>query len=79
MMEMATMKSLTRKILIQVWDLERLAVQLVQDVDSIFDVDTIKALRDEVCELAGAEYIDRCKRQMFPYDLLQTISVPQHS
>ena len=32
--------------------LERLAV-VVQDVDSIFDVDTIKALRDHVCRLAG--------------------------
>ena len=35
--------------------LERLA-SVVQDVDSIFDVDTIKALRDHVCRLAGAEY-----------------------
>ena len=35
--------------------LERLAV-VVQDVDSIFDVDTIKALRDHVCRLAEVEY-----------------------
>ena len=35
--------------------LERLAL-VVQDVDSIFDVDTIKALRDHVCALAGEEY-----------------------
>ena len=35
--------------------LERLAV-VVQDVDSIFDVDTIQALRNKVCELAGAVY-----------------------
>ncbi len=35
--------------------LERLA-SVVQDVDSIFDVDTIKALRDKVCEFAGAQY-----------------------
>lgn len=35
--------------------LERLAV-IVQDVDSIFDVDTICALRGRVCELAGKEY-----------------------
>jgi alanyl-tRNA synthetase len=35
--------------------LERLAV-VVQDVDSIFDVDTIKALRDKVCEMAGVKY-----------------------
>lgn len=35
--------------------LERLAV-VVQDVDSIFDVDTICALRGRVCALAGKEY-----------------------
>lgn len=35
--------------------LERLAV-VVQDVDSIFDVDTLQALRNKVCELAGIEY-----------------------
>ncbi len=36
--------------------LERLAVA-VQGVDSIFDVDTIRALREEVCRVAGAEYL----------------------
>ena len=35
--------------------LERLAV-VVQDVDSIFDVDTLEALRNRVCELAHTEY-----------------------
>lgn len=35
--------------------LERLAT-VVQDVDSIFDVDTIQALRNRVCQLAGKEY-----------------------
>ena len=35
--------------------LERLA-SVVQDVDSIFDVDTIKALRAHVCRLAEKEY-----------------------
>ena len=35
--------------------LERLA-SVVQDVDSIFDVDTICALRNKVCELARTEY-----------------------
>ena len=35
--------------------LERLAV-VVQDVDSIFDVDTIQALRNRVCEIAGKKY-----------------------
>ena len=35
--------------------LERLAV-VVQDVDSIFDVDTMQALRDKVCEFAHTSY-----------------------
>ena len=35
--------------------LERLA-SVVQDVDSIFDVDTLCALRNKVCELAHTEY-----------------------
>ena len=35
--------------------LERLA-SVVQDVDSIFDVDTVRALRDKVCEFAHCEY-----------------------
>ena len=35
--------------------LERLAC-IVQEVDSMFDIDTMKALRDQVCRLANAEY-----------------------
>ncbi len=35
--------------------LERLAC-VVQDVDSMFDIDTIRALREHVCRLAGKEY-----------------------
>ena len=35
--------------------LERLAV-VVQDVDSIFDVDTLQALRNKVCEFAEVSY-----------------------
>ncbi len=35
--------------------LERLAV-VVQDVDSVFDIDTMKALSDEVGEIAGVKY-----------------------
>lgn len=35
--------------------LERLAC-IVQDVDSMFDIDTMKALRDHVCRLTGAHY-----------------------
>ena len=38
--------------------LERLAV-VVQDVDSIFDVDTIQALRNKVCDLAGVKYLEK--------------------
>ena len=35
--------------------LERLAV-VVQEVDSMFDIDTIRALRDRICEVAGKTY-----------------------
>ncbi len=35
--------------------LERLAV-VVQDVDSVFDIDTMRAIRDEVCALSGKTY-----------------------
>ena len=35
--------------------LERLAV-VVQDVDSVFDIDTMKAIRDRVCAIAGITY-----------------------
>ena len=35
--------------------LERLAV-VVQDVDSVFDIDTMKAIRDRICAIANATY-----------------------
>ena len=35
--------------------LERLAC-VVQNVDSMFDIDTLKALRDHVCQMAGVSY-----------------------
>lgn len=35
--------------------LERLAV-VVQDVDTVFDIDTMKAIRDRICRIAGVEY-----------------------
>lgn len=35
--------------------LERLAV-VVQEVDSVFDIDTMKAIRDKICEIAGVTY-----------------------
>ncbi len=35
--------------------LERLAV-VIQDVGSVFDIDTMKAIRDKVCELSGKTY-----------------------
>lgn len=43
--------------------LERLAV-VVQDVDSIFDVDTIKALRDKICDMAGVTYKESEKKDV---------------
>ena len=35
--------------------LERLAV-VIQDVDSVFDIDTMKAIRNKVCEMANVTY-----------------------
>lgn len=35
--------------------LERLAV-VMQDVDSVFDIDTMKAIRDKICEMSGKTY-----------------------
>lgn len=43
--------------------LERLAA-LMQGVDSIFDVDTIKAIRDHVCEIAGCKYGESHKKDV---------------
>lgn len=43
--------------------LERLAA-LMQGVDSIFDVDTVKAIRDKVCEIAGCEYGKKYKKDV---------------
>ena len=43
--------------------LERLAT-VVHDVDSIFDVDTIKAIRDKVCEIAGVKYNEDAKKDV---------------
>ena len=43
--------------------LERLAT-VVQDVDSIFDVDTIKAIRNKVCEIAGVVYNEDAKKDV---------------
>jgi alanyl-tRNA synthetase len=52
--------------------LERLA-SAVQDVDSIFDVDTVLALRTRVCEIAGVEY--KKEYETFPYVSSPIISV----
>ncbi|MCH5252993.1 MAG: alanine--tRNA ligase [Lachnospiraceae bacterium] len=35
--------------------LERLAV-VVQDVDSVYDIDTMKAIRDKICEMTNTRY-----------------------
>lgn len=43
--------------------LERLAT-VMQDVDSIFDVDTIKAIRDKVCEFANVSYGEEYKKDV---------------
>jgi alanyl-tRNA synthetase len=43
--------------------LERLAV-VVQDVDSLFDVDTIKAIRDKVCDLSHTKYHKDLKKDV---------------
>ena len=43
--------------------LERLA-SVVQDVDSIFDVDTVCALRNKVCEFAGTTYQTDAKKDV---------------
>ena len=43
--------------------LERLAV-VVQDVDSVFDIDTMKAIRDKVCATAGAVYQEDEKKDV---------------
>jgi len=43
--------------------LERLAV-VVQDVDSIFDVDTLQALRNKICEIANVTYKEDEKKDI---------------
>ena len=43
--------------------LERLAA-LMQGVDSIFDVDTVKAIRDHICRIAGCEYGNEYKKDV---------------
>ena len=43
--------------------LERLAV-VCQDVDSVFDIDTMKAIRDAVCALCGATYQTDAKKDV---------------
>ena len=49
MMAKATTQSLSQKNIDTGMGLERLAV-VVQDVDSIFDVDTLEHLRNEICK-----------------------------
>lgn len=43
--------------------LERLAA-MMQGVDSIFDVDTVKAIRDHICEIAGCKYGEEYKKDV---------------
>ena len=56
-------EELTQKNIDTGMGLERLA-SVVQDVDSIFDVDTIFALRSKVCELCGATYKEDAKKDV---------------
>ena len=46
---------LTQKNIDTGMGLERLAV-VMQDVDSVFDIDTMKAIRDKICELSSKTY-----------------------
>ena len=46
---------LTQKNIDTGMGLERLAA-VVQDVTSVFDIDTMKAIRDRICEIAGVAY-----------------------
>lgn len=48
-------EELTQKNIDTGMGLERLAV-VMQDVDSVFDIDTMKAIRDKVCELSHKAY-----------------------
>ena len=48
-------EELTNKNIDTGMGLERLAV-VMQDVDSVFDIDTMKAIRDKICELSGKKY-----------------------
>ena len=43
--------------------MERLAL-VVQDVDTVFDINTMKAIRDKVCEVAGVTYQKEEKTDM---------------
>ena len=43
--------------------LERLAV-VMQDVDSVFDIDTMKAIRDKVCEMSHVVYETDAKKDV---------------
>ncbi len=43
--------------------LERLAV-VMQEVDSVFDIDTMKAIRDKICELAHVTYQTDAKKDI---------------
>ena len=48
--------------------LERLAV-VMQDVDSVFDIDTMKAIRDKICEMSGKTYhTDALDERLHPSD-----------
>ena len=69
MTETAIIQTLENKNIDTGMGLERLAV-VVQDVDSIFDVDTMQALRDKVCEFAHAGFTKRMRRRILSIRLI---------
>ena len=75
MTDTTTTQNLNRRILIPVWDWSVLAC-VVQDVDSMFDIDTMKALRDHVCRQLQVYLMEQAMRQMFLSVLSRIISVP---
>ena len=75
MTDTATTQNLIQKNIDTGMGLERLAC-IVQNVDSMFDIDTMKALRDHVCRIYQVYLMEQAMRQMFLSVLSRTISVP---
>lgn len=52
--------------------LERIAA-IMQGVDSLFDIDIVKAIRDKICEITGCEY-GKDSEKMYQSESLQITS-----